>query len=132
MTLAWWDAAWSTRFIPGRSRTRAGQAPATSAGSQADLIIWSGWGWTRSGFPRSIHRRWPIWLRCQRLLRFDPLFGTLADMDALIAAAHERGRKIILDYVPNHSSDRHPWLIESRRDRASPKRDWYLWRDGSL
>jgi alpha-glucosidase len=46
-----------------------------------------------------------------------------------VAAAHERGLKVILDFVPNHSSDRHPWFVESRSTRASPKRDWYIWRD---
>jgi alpha-glucosidase len=59
----------------------------------------------------------------------DPLFGTMADFDALVGAAHAAGLKIILDLVPNHTSDRHPWFIESRSSRASPKRDWYLWRD---
>ena len=59
----------------------------------------------------------------------DPIFGTLDDLDRLIAAAHARGLKLLLDYVPNHTSDRHPWFVESRRSRDSPKRDWYLWRD---
>ena len=59
----------------------------------------------------------------------DPLFGTLADFDRLIAAIHERGLKLILDFVPNHSSDQHPWFLESRSSRTSRKRDWYLWRD---
>ncbi len=59
----------------------------------------------------------------------DPLFGGLADMDALIAAAHARGLKLILDYVPNHTSDQHPWFVESRKSRMSPKRDWYIWHD---
>jgi alpha-glucosidase len=59
----------------------------------------------------------------------DPLFGTMADFDALVSAAHSLGLKVILDLVPNHSSDRHPWFIESRSSRANPKRDWYLWRD---
>ena len=59
----------------------------------------------------------------------DPLFGTLADFDALVAAAHARGLKIILDFVPNHTSDQHPWFIESRSSRDSAKRDWYIWRD---
>ncbi|GJD49433.1 Oligo-1,6-glucosidase [Methylobacterium crusticola] len=59
----------------------------------------------------------------------DPRFGTLDDLDRLIAAAHARGLRIILDYVPNHSSDRHPWFVESRSSRSSPKRDWYVWRD---
>ena len=59
----------------------------------------------------------------------DPRFGTLADFDGLLAAAHARDIRLILDFVPNHSSDRHPWFVESRRSRTSPKRDWYLWRD---
>ena len=59
----------------------------------------------------------------------DPAFGTLVDFDALLAAAHARGLKVILDYVPNHTSDRHPWFVESRASRASPKRDRYVWRD---
>jgi alpha-glucosidase len=49
----------------------------------------------------------------------------------LIAAAHKRGIRVILDYVPNHSSDRHPWFIESRSSRDSAKRDWYIWRNGT-
>jgi alpha-glucosidase len=59
----------------------------------------------------------------------DPLFGTLADFDRLIGDAHTRGLKLILDFVPNHTSDQHPWFVESRSSRGSPKRDWYLWRD---
>ncbi len=59
----------------------------------------------------------------------DPLFGTLADMDRLTEEAHRRGLKLILDFVPNHSSDRHPWFQEARASRKSPKRDWYIWRD---
>jgi alpha-glucosidase len=59
----------------------------------------------------------------------DPVFGSLAEFDALIAAAHGKGLRVILDFVPNHSSDRHPWFIESRSNRASARRDWYVWRD---
>jgi alpha-glucosidase len=59
----------------------------------------------------------------------DPVFGTLADADALIAAAHERGLQVWLDYVPNHTSDEHPWFQASRSSRDDPKRDWYVWRD---
>ncbi|MDQ2891979.1 MAG: alpha-amylase family glycosyl hydrolase [Pseudomonadota bacterium] len=61
----------------------------------------------------------------------DPRFGTLADFDALLAAAHERDLKLLLDFVPNHSSDRHPWFVESRSSRTNPKRDWYIWRDAN-
>jgi alpha-glucosidase len=59
----------------------------------------------------------------------DPLFGTKADFDALVSAAHAAGLKVILDLVPNHTSDQHPWFVESRNSRENPKRDWYLWRD---
>jgi len=58
-----------------------------------------------------------------------PLFGRLADFDKLLAEAHARGLKVMLDFVPNHSSDEHPWFIESRSSRNNPKRDWYIWRD---
>ncbi len=60
----------------------------------------------------------------------DPIFGTLADLDKLIEAVHAKGLKLILDFVPNHSSDQHSWFLESRSSRENPKRDWYLWRDG--
>lgn len=57
------------------------------------------------------------------------IFGTLADFDVLIADVHARGLKLILDFVPNHTSDEHPWFIESRSSPDNPKRDWYIWRD---
>ena len=61
----------------------------------------------------------------------DPMFGTLADFDRLLAATHARGLKLLLDFVPNHSSDRHPWFVESRSSRDNPRRDWYIWRDAA-
>jgi len=59
----------------------------------------------------------------------DPLFGTIGDLDTLIDAAHTLGLKIIIDWVPNHSSDQHPWFIESRSSLDNPKRDWYVWAE---
>jgi len=58
-----------------------------------------------------------------------PIFGTLDDFDRLVEEAHSKGLKVILDWVPNHTSDEHPWFIESRSSRDNPKRDWYIWRD---
>ena len=58
-----------------------------------------------------------------------PIFGTLQDFDTLLAHAHHRDLKLILDLVPNHTSDQHPWFLEARASRSSPKREWYLWRD---
>lgn len=57
-------------------------------------------------------------------------FGTMTDFDALLAAVHDRGMKLIIDLVPNHTSDEHQWFIESRQSKDNPKRDWYIWRDG--
>ena len=58
----------------------------------------------------------------------DPLFGSLADFDELLAAVHDRGMRLIMDLVVNHTSDEHPWFVESRSGPDSPKRDWYWWR----
>jgi alpha-glucosidase len=59
----------------------------------------------------------------------DRIFGSLSDMDTLVREAHQRKLRVILDFVPNHSSDRHPWFVESRASQSNPKRDYYIWRD---
>ncbi|MGE0310186.1 MAG: alpha-amylase family glycosyl hydrolase [Lautropia sp.] len=61
----------------------------------------------------------------------DPGFGTLDDFDALVADVHARGMRLLLDFVPNHTSDRHPWFVDSRSARHADMRDFYLWRDGA-
>ncbi len=61
----------------------------------------------------------------------DPVFGTLEEFDRLIEEAHARGLRVIIDWVPNHSSDRHPWFVDARSGRDSPRRRWYVWRDGA-
>jgi alpha-glucosidase len=61
----------------------------------------------------------------------DPVFGTLADLDALVSSAHARGLRVVLDWVPNHTSDLHPWFEASRASRDGPRRGWYVWRDGT-
>ena len=60
----------------------------------------------------------------------NPAFGTLSDMEELIAEAKQRDIRIVMDLVYNHSSDQHPWFIESKSSRTNPKHDWYIWRDG--
>ncbi len=60
----------------------------------------------------------------------DPQYGTMADFDRLVAEAKKRDIRIILDMVMNHTSDKHPWFIESRSSKTNPKRDWYVWHDG--
>jgi alpha-glucosidase len=65
---------------------------------------------------------------CSDYTSVDPIYGSLADLDALLADTHARGMRLLLDFVPNHTSDRHPWFVESRSSRDNPKRDWYIWR----
>ncbi len=59
-----------------------------------------------------------------------PEYGTLADFDNLVKAANQRGIRILVDFVVNHTSDQHPWFLESRSSRTNAKRDWYIWKDG--
>jgi alpha-glucosidase len=59
----------------------------------------------------------------------DPLFGSIGEFDGLVSVAHAGGLKVILDLVPNHTSDQHPWFIEARSSRDNPRRDWYLWHE---
>ncbi len=59
----------------------------------------------------------------------EPMFGDMADFDRLLAETHARGMKLLLDLVPNHTSDQHEWFVESRSSRDNPKRDWYIWAD---
>ncbi|WP_324719043.1 alpha-amylase family glycosyl hydrolase [Salinimicrobium sp. HB62] len=58
-----------------------------------------------------------------------PMFGDMKDFDELLKEVHQRGMKLILDLVPNHSSDQHPWFLESKSSKDNPKRDWYIWKD---
>jgi alpha-glucosidase len=59
----------------------------------------------------------------------DPLFGTLADFDTLLERLHQRDIKLLLDFVPNHTADTHPWFVDSKSSRTNPYRDWYVWAD---
>jgi alpha-glucosidase len=60
----------------------------------------------------------------------NPEYGTLDDFKRFLEGAHRRSIRVILDFVPNHTSDQHPWFVESRSSRHNPRRDWYIWRDG--
>ena len=62
----------------------------------------------------------------------DPEYGTIADFDHMVAAAKQRGIRVLMDYVANHTSDQHDWFKESRSSRTNPKRDWYIWKDGKV
>src|SRR2546421_4715232 len=60
----------------------------------------------------------------------DPQYGRLADFDRLVSEGQKRGIRVIMDFVMNHTSDRHPWFVDSRSSKTAAKRDWYMWRDG--
>ena len=60
----------------------------------------------------------------------DPRYGTLADFDRMGAEAKKRGIRVLIDLVLNHTSDQHPWFLESRSSKTNPKADWYIWSDG--
>ena len=59
----------------------------------------------------------------------DPMFGTLADFDAMVAAAHAHGMRVLIDQVMSHCADQHPWFVESRASRDNPRADWFVWAD---
>jgi alpha-glucosidase len=65
----------------------------------------------------------------RNLTGIHPAIGTLETFDELLRWAHGRNMKVIIDFIPNHTSDQHPWFLESRSTRNNPKRDWYIWRD---
>ena len=97
------------------------RAPRLSAGARTSR---------RSGCRRSSRRRWPTSATTSPTTATSTRSSARCDdLDELIAACHARDIKVVLDWVPNHTSDRHPWFVESRSSRDNPKRDWYVWRD---
>ena len=99
----------------------------------ASLATWTTWtGWASTWFWMSPVYRSPMDDNGYDISDYqdiDPLFGALADLDELVAQLHARGMKLVMDLVVNHTSDEHPWFVESRSSRDNPKRDWYWWRD---
>jgi alpha-glucosidase len=132
MALAWWQHGVVYQLYPRSFQDSDGTGTGDIRGiiSRLDYFVWLGIDavWIPPIYPSPMT---DFGYDVSDYCDVDPRFGTLADMDALITAAHGRGLKVILDYVPNHSSDQHPWFIESRRDRTNPKRDWYLWHDST-
>ena len=113
--------------VPGlrRRRRRRPERHGLPAG-----LTSNGWAWTPSGsHPSTLRPMADFGYDITDYTDIDPIFGTLDDFDRLVAEAHRRGIKVILDFVPNHTSDEHPWFVESRASRDDPKRDWYIWRD---
>ena len=130
MAFAWWQSGTVYQVYPRSFQDSDGDGVGDLRGivQRLDHLAWLGVNavWVSPVYPSPMT---DFGYDVSNYCDIDPLFGTLADMDALIAAAHARGLRVILDYVPNHTSDQHPWFIESRASRGSARRDWYLWRD---
>ncbi|PWR01054.1 alpha-amylase [Meridianimarinicoccus roseus] len=127
---AWWQTEVIYQIYPRSFQDSNGDGIGDLAGieSRLDEIVALGVGaiWISPFFPSPMA---DFGYDVSDYCGVDPMFGTLADFDSLLAAAHARGLKVILDFVPCHSSDQHPWFVESRASRSSSKRDWYIWRD---
>src|SRR5687768_4536634 len=130
MTTRWWQAGVIYQVYPRSFQDSDGDGIGDLEGirSRLEHLVWLGVDaiWISPIYPSPMV---DFGYDISNYTDVDPRFGDLAAFDRLLAEAHDRELRIILDLVPNHTSDRHPWFVESRGDRASERRDWYLWRD---
>lgn len=126
----WWSSAVVYQIYPRSFRDANGDGIGDLQGisERLDYLAWLGVDaiWISPFYPSPMR---DFGYDVSNYLGVDPVFGTLADFDAMLARAHELGMKVVIDFVPNHTSDQHPWFAESRSSRSSTKRNWYLWRD---
>ena len=131
MTAPWWRSAVFYQIYPRSFATSAGRPTGDLAGIEAHLdhLAWLGVDavWISPFYPSP---QADFGYDVADFCDVDPIFGDLAAFDHLLAACHERGLRLLVDFVPNHTSDQHPWFLASRSSRDDPKRDWYVWRDG--
>ena len=127
---AWWRDGVLYQLYPRSFADSDGDGTADLRGiiGHLDDLAWLGIDglWLNPTFP-SPNADWGFDVADYRDVH--PDLGTLADLEDLISAAGERGIRVLLDLVPNHTSDEHPWFVEARGDRSAPHRDWYVWRD---
>jgi alpha-glucosidase len=127
---AWWQREVIYQIYPRSFLDASGDGFGDIAGIRvkADYLAWLGIGavWLSPIYPSPDA---DLGYDISDYLTVDPRYGTLEEFDALLAALHERDIRLILDLVPNHTSDQHPWFIESRSGPESPKHDWYVWRE---
>jgi alpha-glucosidase len=126
----WWQRGVIYQIYPWSFRDANGDGIGDLRGIEAELeyLVWLGVDaiWISPIYPSPMA---DFGYDISDYCSVDPRFGTLADFDSLLASAHRLGLKVILDYVPNHTSDQHPWFESARASRGSPHRDFYLWRD---
>lgn len=132
MPLSWWRTGAIYQVYPRSFQDSNGDGVGDLDGvrRRLDYFVWLGVDaiWISPIYPSPMHDfGYDISDHCD----VDPMFGSLESFDRLLADAHARGLKVILDFVPNHTSIAHPWFIASRRSRLDPKRDWFIWRDAA-
>jgi alpha-glucosidase len=126
----WWQSAVIYQIYPRSFQDTNGDGVGDLKGiiERADYLKWLGVDavWISPVYPSPMA---DFGYDVADYLGIDAVFGTLADFDELLEALHRRSIRLILDYVPNHTSDEHPWFREARVSRHNPRRDWYIWRD---
>jgi alpha-glucosidase len=126
----WWQSAVVYQIYPRSfaDSTGSGVGDLPGVTSRLDYLAWLGVDaiWLSPFYPSPMA---DFGYDASDYCDVDPLFGSLEDFDALVAAAHARGIRVIIDWVPAHTSDQHPWFREARSSRDHPRRDWYIWRD---
>jgi len=128
--LPWWQQGVIYQIYPRSFKDSNGDGVGDLQGiiNQLDYLSWLGVDamWISPFYPSPmVDFGYDITDYCD----IDPIFGDLNTFDKLIEQAHRRDLKVIIDFVPNHTSDQHPWFLQSRQSRSHPKRDWYVWVD---
>jgi alpha-glucosidase len=128
----WWQVGTIYQVYPRSFQDSNGDGIGDLDGirKRLDYLVWLGVDaiWISPVYPSPMH---DFGYDVTDYCGIDPIFGSLESFDRLIDEAHTKQLKVILDFVPNHTSIEHPWFIASRRSRADPKRDWYIWRDAA-
>ena len=130
MEQKWWHNAVIYQVYPKSFKDSNGDGIGDLKGDHEQARLLGKLGLQRSGSHQSTRVPWMITAMTSRITRdIASIFGTMEDMEELIAEGHKRKIKIIMDLVVNHTSDEHAWFIEARENPDSPKRDFYIWRD---
>ena len=136
MDVPWWKTAVTYQIYPrsfcdtgcGRDQSAEGVGDLEGVIRHLDHLLWLGVDviWLSPFFPSPMN---DFGYDVSDYCGVDPLFGDLGTFDRLVAESHRRGIRVVIDWVPNHTSIDHPWFAASRSSRQDPKRDWYVWRD---